>query len=169
MQTNTPSTLFQLAIVCLHYRVHTGLGFLYLGFCSSKICASPPLSSPTFLKRVDTDSRTTDLGTFIATCNARDPHGSLCFDETVNTCRLKGLGPSKLPPVHVAIQQERRVDGDDDDDDVVSASTAIEESRTAAAVAAAGGDGKLGAVKEQPPPPPRARVDDGVHSGFGGC
>ena len=63
-----------------------------------------------------------DLGTFIATCNARDPHGSLSFDETVNTCRLKGLGPSKLPPVHVAIQQERRVDGEDDD---VSSSTAV--------------------------------------------
>lgn len=63
-----------------------------------------------------------DLGTFIATCNARDPHGSLSFDETVNTCRLKGLGPSKLPPVHVAIQQERRVDGEGDD---LSSSTAI--------------------------------------------
>ncbi|KAG0656420.1 hypothetical protein C6P46_007140 [Rhodotorula mucilaginosa] len=102
MQTNAPSTLFQLAIVCLHYRVHTGLGFLYLGFCSSKIY----------------------LGTFIATCNARDPHGSLSFDETVNTCRLKGLGPSKLPPVHVAIQQERRVDGEEDEDDVSSSTAA---------------------------------------------
>jgi hypothetical protein len=56
MQTNAPSTLFQLAIVCLHYRVHTGLGFLYLGFCSSKICTSHPLSSPTF-PFFDTDSR----------------------------------------------------------------------------------------------------------------
>ncbi|GAA5988560.1 hypothetical protein JCM10908_003621 [Rhodotorula pacifica] len=91
MQTNAPSTLYQLALVCLHARYPQSLRFNYLGFCSSKIY----------------------LGTFIATCNARDPHGSLSFDEMVDTRRLKGLGPSGLPPVHVEVEQERRVDGDD--------------------------------------------------------
>lgn len=45
MQTNTPSTLFQLAIVCLHFRMGSGLGFVYLGFCSSKICQSVTIAS----------------------------------------------------------------------------------------------------------------------------
>ncbi|POY72814.1 hypothetical protein BMF94_4223 [Rhodotorula taiwanensis] len=91
MQTNAPSTLFQLALVILHALYPKSLRFIVIGFCSSKFY----------------------LGTFIATCNARDPHGSLSFDETLDTRRLKGLGSSPLPPVHVNVERERRVDGDD--------------------------------------------------------
>lgn len=38
MQTNTPSTLYQLAIVILNARYPKTLRFTYLGFCSSKVC-----------------------------------------------------------------------------------------------------------------------------------
>ncbi|GAA5868021.1 hypothetical protein JCM3774_001571 [Rhodotorula dairenensis] len=118
MQTNAPSTVFQVAIVCLHFRMGSGLGFIYLGFCSSKIY----------------------LGSFVATCNARDPHGSLSFDETVDTCRLKGLGPSH--PVHVAVEQERRIDGDE-----VSMSTAGHGANLQRGASGAGGGSRSGGKK----------------------
>ncbi|BGP58621.1 hypothetical protein JCM8202v2_006290 [Rhodotorula sphaerocarpa] len=101
MQTNTPSTLYQLAIVILNARYPKTLRFTYLGFCSSKVY----------------------LGTFIATCTARDPHGSLSFDEMLDTRRLKGLGPGTLPPVRVAVEQERRVEGGSGADEIISGGT----------------------------------------------
>lgn len=62
----------------------------------------------------------TDIGSFLATLNARSPHASGAFDESVSrTSRGGGKGGfgglSAQQPVHVTVRQEVNIDAEDDD------------------------------------------------------
>ncbi|TNY18762.1 hypothetical protein DMC30DRAFT_418557 [Rhodotorula diobovata] len=97
-QTNALSAVCQIAIVILYATYPTATFYTLFGLPEVKIY----------------------IGSFLATLNARSPHASGAFDESVSrTSRGGGKGGfggfSAQQPVHVTVRQEVNIDAEDDD------------------------------------------------------
>ncbi|GAA6035534.1 hypothetical protein JCM8097_000302 [Rhodosporidiobolus ruineniae] len=99
VQTNALSLIDQACIVALYATYPTSFYYVYFGFIEVKIY----------------------IGSFLATLNARNPHGDGGFDTTVSQeTRAKGFGARSglgQQPVHVTVQHEIAIDDLDVDVD----------------------------------------------------
>ncbi|GAA5838146.1 hypothetical protein JCM11251_004724 [Rhodosporidiobolus azoricus] len=94
IQTNALSAICQACIVALYAKYSTSFYYTYFGLMEVKIY----------------------IGSFIATLNARNPHGDGAFESTMTgDGRTKGFGAASQQPVHVSVRQEIAIDADEDD------------------------------------------------------
>ncbi|GAA5889868.1 hypothetical protein JCM6882_004346 [Rhodosporidiobolus microsporus] len=94
VQSNALSAICQACIVVLYAKYPTSFYYTYFGLMEVKIY----------------------IGSFLATLNARNPHGDGAFETTISgDGRTKGFGAHSQQPVHVSVRQEIAIDADEDD------------------------------------------------------
>ncbi|GAA5897702.1 hypothetical protein JCM8208_000236 [Rhodotorula glutinis] len=108
-QTNLLSAVCQIAIVFLYATWPTSTYYSFFGLPEAKIY----------------------IGSFLATLNARNPHGSGAFDDSTPSRKgfggLNAGGAGAVPqqPVHVTVRQEVNIDAEDDDVSLASRKGAL--------------------------------------------
>ncbi|GAA5945911.1 hypothetical protein JCM3775_004440 [Rhodotorula graminis] len=136
-QTNLLSAVCQIAIVFLYATWPTSTYYTFFGLPEAKIY----------------------IGSFLATLNARSPHGSGAFDESSQS--RKGFGGlsaagtvAHQQPVHVTVRQEVNIDAEDDDVSLAS--------RKGAGAGAVQGSMRFPATAQfaTPSPPYRVQFDE---------
>lgn len=182
-QTNLLSAVCQIAIVILYATWPSSTYYTFFGLPEAKICASAPLSPSPRRARASRPllprssrarsltpfpppCRLADIGSFLATLNARSPHGSGAFDDSTPSRKgfggLSAGGGVPQQPVHVTVRQEVNIDAEDDDVSLASRKGALTGGVGGEEAAAKGSmfPARAQFAPATPSPPYRVQFDD---------